>query len=91
MQWKDIDFDNKLLKVNRQYDRSDTFKKLKTKAGKRTIPLTDQIIKELNRHKVKQSEKKLALGEVFEDNDLVCCNEIGKAVKSLSYSESLKI
>ena len=80
LQWKDIDFDNKLLKVNRQYDRSGQFKKLKTKAGKRTIPLTDHIIKELNRHKIKQSEKKLALGEAFEDNDLVCCNEIGQAV-----------
>ena len=80
LQWKDIDFNTKLLKTNRQYDRSGQFKKLKTKAGKRTIPLTDQVIKKLKRHKIKQEEKKLALGEAFNDNDLVCCNEIGDPI-----------
>ncbi|MFW6016503.1 MAG: tyrosine-type recombinase/integrase [bacterium] len=80
LKWSDIDFKKKLIKVIRQYGRNKEFKKLKTKAGKRVIPLTDDTIKKLEKHKIKQTEKKLALGEAFEDNDLICCNPIGQPV-----------
>jgi len=80
VKWEDIDFKNKLLKVKRQYGRSMKFKKLKTKAGRRAIPLSEQTIKELNKHKIKQGEKKLALGKAFKDHDLICCDKIGKPI-----------
>jgi len=80
LQWEDIDFDNKLLEVRRQLDRRGKFKKLKTKSGKRTIPLTDEVIKTLKSHKIKQSENKLALGEAYNDYDLVGCIENGKPI-----------
>ncbi|MFW6008831.1 MAG: tyrosine-type recombinase/integrase [archaeon] len=79
LKWKDIDFNNKRLRVRRKYDRDKKFKeKLKTDSSRRIIPLTKLVIKELKRHKIKQNEYKLALGEAYQDNDLVGCKKDGK-------------
>ncbi len=80
LQWKDIDFKKKLLEVKRQYGRSMKFKILKSDSARRTIPLSDEIISELNSHKIMQGENKLALGEEYNDNDLVGCNVMGDPI-----------
>ncbi|MGM0496038.1 MAG: tyrosine-type recombinase/integrase [Bacillota bacterium] len=83
LQWKDIDFDKKRITVKRQLARTDKgliFKKVKTKSGNRTIPITDNIVTTLKKCKIKQSENKLKLGEQYNDNDLVGCNSIGNPI-----------
>lgn len=46
--WKDVDFEKKQLTVNKSNDtRSNQTKEPKTKAGKRTIPIPDILISEL--------------------------------------------
>jgi len=80
VKWDDINYKKKKFEVKRQVIRTDeglVLKKTKTKAGQRIIPLTDDVIKELKRHKIKQSENKLALGDNYHYNNLVSCNEIG--------------
>jgi len=81
LQWQDIDFKQKRIQVKRQLARTDEgliFKKVKTKSGNRIIPVTDNVITELKRHKIKQGEKRLALGEAYNKKaDLVGCNGIG--------------
>ena len=95
LKWEDVDFNKKRLEVKRQAIRTDKgiiLKKPKTKAGNRTIPITNNLIKELKRHKIKQSEDKLALGDNYKDQDLVNCNKIGNPINPVStYIEFKKI
>jgi integrase len=83
LKWEDIDFKAGLLRVKRQVNRTDkglVFKKVKTRAGKRVIPLAGEVIKELRKQKVNQDKEKLLLGEAYNDNDLVCSNGLGEPV-----------
>ncbi len=88
LRWKDIDFKKNRINVRKQIVRTDKgliSKKLKTKAGKRAIPITDETVKELNSHKIKQSEYKLALGEEYnKKEDLVNCLEDGNPINPRS-------
>ncbi len=93
LKWKDINYNKKTLNVKRQVVRTNKglkFKTPKTKAGDRVIPLFDNIIKYLKKHKINQSEKKLSLGESFQDNNLVTCNGIGNPVGPRNLSREFK-
>jgi integrase len=84
LKWEDIDFNKNKIKVKRQVQRTDKgliFKKPKSKAGNRIIPITKNIMKELKSQKIRQSEKKLGLGENFNDLNLVCSNLVGNPVE----------
>lgn len=81
LKWKDINLKEKTLSINRQLQRIDeglVFKSPKTKTSIRMIPLSDDIVKVLKSHKIKQGEFKLRLGEAYNDNDLVICIKNGK-------------
>ncbi|MFW6271351.1 MAG: tyrosine-type recombinase/integrase [Bacillota bacterium] len=83
LKWEYINLDRNRLDVKQQLARTDEgliFKKVKTKSGNRTIPITDDVVNELKRHKIEQNENKLALGETYNDNDLVGCNSIGNPI-----------
>lgn len=84
LKWEDVDFDKKRIEVKRQIQRTDeglVFKKTKTKAGNRVIPITDDVIRELKRQKIRQNEKKLALGKNYNnDVDLICSNSVGNPI-----------
>lgn len=49
----------------------------KTKKGMRINTLTDDAKRELKAHKVRQAKEKLAMGEAYQDNNLVFCKEDG--------------
>ncbi|MTI60193.1 MAG: site-specific integrase [Firmicutes bacterium] len=84
LQWKDIDFNNKLVEVKRQIVRTDKgliYKKVKTDSGNRVIPVTDEVISFLEEHKTEQEEYIEFLGEdVYQDDDLVGCSQIGTPI-----------
>jgi len=93
LQWKDIDFNKNKIEVKRQLTRTDEgliFKKVKTKSGNRTIPITDDVAKFLRSHKIKQSEHKLALGAGYYQNDLIACNGIGNALDGRNLNREFK-
>jgi integrase len=95
IKWEDIDFNKKRIEVKRQAIRTDKgtiLKKPKTKAGNRIIPVTDNVIKKLKKHKIRQSENKLALGSNYKDKDLVNCNKIGDLINPVTaYTEFKEI
>jgi integrase len=95
LKWEDIDFNKMRLEVKRQAQRTDegvVFTSPKTSSGKRFIPITNYISKELKRHKIRQSEKRLALGNNYKDHDLVNDNEIGDPINPGSiYTEYKKV
>jgi integrase len=81
LKWTDIDFDKKIIKVERSLayipEKGYILTSVKTKASKRQIPIPRIVIKELLKHLEVQSAQKLRLGESYNDLGLVICNETG--------------
>jgi integrase len=73
LHWEDVDFDAKEIRVRGQLTDEGTFKRPKTKAGTRTVPLLPVVEQELREHRKKQ----LALGLVGSDR-LVFTTHDGK-------------
>lgn len=79
LEWKDIDFKNKVIKVvrssqylndkNKPKDERINPKDPKTRAGKRDINIPNMMIKALKQYKVWQNEEKLKLGDLWIDSD----------------------
>lgn len=69
-------------------------KKPKTKSGIRTIAISQELIKVLKQHKINQIKNKLRLGELYKDNNMVCCYEDGHLYNpkrfSAKFNELLK-
>ena len=79
LQWKDIDFEQSCLSVVRVVVESKQggfyFSEPKTKKSRRKIPLSGSVIKALKHHRRVQLERKLKLGAVLQDLDLVFASE----------------
>ncbi len=100
LSWDDIDFKNKLLKVNqtlsrvRDYNSEESKYKFvfgppKTKKSKREIPLLDNVIDLLKSQKAAQAKEKLQMGESYNYMNLVFCNEIGQPIDYKTISKAL--
>lgn len=83
LQWKNIDFDKKLLYVRTNLcriqnpddkDRKKTILVLmepKSRKSNRTIPLSDEVIRALKIHKKEQAIQKMRYRDIYTDNDIV--------------------
>ena len=82
LQWKDIKWSRKILRVQRQLqweNRKDfRFKPPKTTSGIRTIALGSRGIKILREHRERQFREMKNMGDLWFDNDLVFPLENGK-------------
>ena len=89
LKWDDIDFEKRSISVTRQLVRSKKdgliFKSLKTKKSKRTITVDNTIITVLKVHKTKQNKTKLALGELFQDSNLLFCTDFGTPLEPRNF------
>ena len=102
LEWQDIDFENKLLKVERgmtnvpKFDdngkvisRQLVIGDTKTVCSKRTVPMPDILVEALKEYFNKQKQKQSKLGISFTDNDsFVFCNDEGNL---RTYSGTKKI
>ncbi|SFA83026.1 Site-specific recombinase XerD [Lentibacillus halodurans] len=78
LRWKDIDFDRGVLNVRQTLSHFGELKNsTKTAAGARTIALPDQLMHELNKHKVNQAKEKLKSGTFYSDHGLVIATQEG--------------
>lgn len=87
--WEAINLDSGEVKVQRALSRVRNFddnsigktklifQEPKTKSGIRTIPIPDNVVKQLKKHKLKQKEEKLIASTLYNDSNLVFCTEIG--------------
>ncbi len=87
--WRDTDFDNKVLRIQRALVRtrptdlargagtSWALAPTKTKKA-RQIPIPDDLVQMLKRHKAEQASYRLLAGAEYENNDLVFPGEYGK-------------
>ena len=80
LQWKDIDWDNERLSIQRTLVRrgeSWEFAEPKTARGRRLVPLPKHLVQALRTHKKSQTEDRLAAPD-YEDNGLVFASEGGQ-------------
>ncbi len=87
LRWKDIDTDKMLISVKHTLVRVKEDKNIpgkltltpaKTKKSVDEIPIPDELVKYLRKHKVKQAQAKLIMGQDYTDEDYVCAWEDGR-------------
>jgi integrase len=78
--WRHVDLDHGILQVRatmKRYDGHWVIAETKTRRSRRRIALTPSACDALRRHRVRLNEERLALGEAWNDHDLVFPNTIG--------------
>lgn len=81
LRWQDVDLQARIAKVTRTLKATlegRQFGKAKTRHSKRTIALPVTAVEALRDHRTRQKEEIGLVGEAWQDNDLVFCNEIGE-------------
>jgi integrase len=83
--WKDVDLNagNAVIQralVWRRKGGGWSLQEPKTSHSRRTIPLPASVLQELKVHRKKQLEKRLKLGQAYENNDFVFATEIGTPI-----------
>jgi integrase len=80
--WQDVNLEEATLSVKRSLDVDGTLKAPKNPASRRTLKLAPRALAALKAHKVRQNEERLRAGDVWEDNDLVFPDTIGKPMNA---------
>ena len=83
LKWTDLDLDGGTLSVRRSLKVKDhglDFGPPKNKASRRSVPLNKSAVAALKAHRLRQNEERLRLGELWEDQDLVFPNRVGKPI-----------
>jgi integrase len=82
--WPNVNLDGKFLHVQTQLrrlrEKGLTIKDVKTGSSRRKIELSDLAVAALRRHHVRQAQERLALGEAWQDRDLVFPNSVGNPI-----------
>lgn len=72
LRWKDIDFDKRLVRIERSVEQTKDglrFKSPKTKNGRRSVTISPWLAAELRTHGARQQERRLSLGMGRTPND----------------------
>jgi len=81
LRWSDVDFENCTVSIRRalvwRKGGGYIFTEPKTARSRRQIPLSASVVVELRKHKRKQAEDRLRLGEHYENHDLIFAAEKG--------------
>lgn len=91
LRWSDLNLKNGTATVQRAVTLIEgggfRFGETKTKRSRRTIPLPQSLVKDLQKYRVAQLEHKLKIGEAYQDYDLVFATEFGTpiAYKNLDF------
>jgi integrase len=76
LQWKDVDFEARTLRIVRAVQRQQpnkglVFAELKTGRSRRSLLMPESLVTELKEHRRRQLEQKLRAANVWEDHDLL--------------------
>lgn len=94
LHWADVDLDAGMLQVRGTLHRVPgvsvseksglVISDPKTAHSRRPVRLSTIAVQALRRHRARQAEERLALGEAWDDHDLVFCNSIGRPYEARS-------
>jgi integrase len=91
--WANLDYDKSIFKVREVLVRTKTGKKFdepKTVNSIRDVPLSSDLISILKKHKVEQNKRRLRVGSLWHDNDLIFPSRFGKPKSAVKCAEQLK-
>lgn len=94
LKWDSIDFDNKMIFVQRAIKRSENggeLKDLKNSSSYRSITMSEGLILELKKHKSKQNKIKLRVGEDYDDKGFVVATKTGTFVLPTNLSRAFRL
>ncbi len=83
LRWADVDLERGMVSIRQTVGLvagAPVVKTPKSKASRRTIPVQQEVIAALREHKARQNARRLALGAIWEDHDLVFTTGAGKPV-----------
>ena len=81
LRWQDVDLAYGIASVRQTFYRlagQQIFKEPKSAKSRRTVALPPILVEELRKVREQQAQNREALGDMFEDNDLVFCQYNGK-------------
>lgn len=94
LRWDCVDLEAGVLKVRKTLGRVGgrlVSTEPKTQRARRTVPLSPQVVSLLRKHKAVQSAERLKAANVWEDNDLVFCTELGTPVDPRNLSRVFEV
>lgn len=93
LEWKDIDFENKTMKINRSISfipgQGEHIKAPKTKKSKRKLKIPNKLFDLLIKYKVLYDEERKKLGKLWVDKDRIICRWNGDTTTSSTYANWL--
>lgn len=95
LKFSDIDFDKKIVHINKSLVVGDkgegaVLKGCKTDKSNREIEVTDSTIQLLKKQHLRYKERRLNLGDAFNDEDFVICQHNGKPFAPASMTQKWK-
>jgi integrase len=93
VRWTDVDWDLEAFNIRRALEESKRgieFKEPKSKSGRRPVAIPSILLEVLQIHKAKQQEYREALGDGYQDNDLICCVEEGSIWKPSAFTSAYR-
>ncbi|MEX2275249.1 MAG: site-specific integrase [Actinomycetota bacterium] len=80
LRWRDLDLQSEVAEIQQTIvtvNHRVEFGRPKTTRGRRRIDLDPETVRRLRRHKARQTEQRLKIGEAWVDNDLVFTDALG--------------
>lgn len=88
--WDDIDFEKRLIHVNKSYSDLGIVGSPKTDSSIRNIPIPQFLADELIKKKAEQAEIRLMIGNQYTNNNLVFENGFGQYIGNGAYVSAFK-
>ena len=89
LKWEDVDLDRATISVRRSLEQTRDgvrFKEPKSQRGRRSIAISQRLVKELRQHRVEQRKERLYLGSAYENQGLVVSKDLGAPWRPDSFS-----
>ena len=94
LKWQNVDLKEKTIAVKERLawvtKKGFDWDLPKTDKSRRVVPLPDNVATELKKHKAKQAEEKLKLGELYQENSLVFATEQGTPINPRNFERKYK-
>jgi integrase len=94
LKWDDFDAINGTLRIDDglvAVSRGAAWSKAKNTRSRRLVPLDDETLRALARHRVAQAEKRLRVSAAWEDHDLITTTHVGRPVMPRSPDRALEL
>ena len=93
LHWQHVDFGTReitiVISLVRSAEKGLILEPPKSKASRKVIDLDEGTMQVLREHRVRQMEHRMAVGGVYDDNDLVFPNELGELLNPMALARAL--